>query len=638
MKLEFHSEKLAAGRFWCGLVIFLWLLAFPFPSLASQGDLDNDGDVDRDDLTILLADRNKPVEQSNCGSACDLDGDGVITVLDARKLVLLCTLPRCAVVSHENQPPVADAGVDQVIALPQGQDALDVQLDASGSGDPDGTVTAFVWSGSPDPDDISRPTVSLTAGFYTFRLVVQDDKGAVSGPDEVIVRILGPPELLPLPRVTSAPTVVLRGQTLPGVGVVVRGGRQEVSGTASPDSGFFAIPVELNEGENRLSVTGKYAGVESAPSEVVVRRETPALVLDNVQPESGQAGSIVTLTGSGFVPDRSVMGVFFKGNGLEGTGFVLEVTETTMKVAVPFVFLGVTEEQDLQVQVFSDTDVSNFISFHIVPPQDPTPAERGNETVAQFDLLLTQIQETSGKLEQLVHPYVPADTWTSIEENMRRLEAFVREGRAEILNTRSPDQLSKLDAVFASDILLLVNQKLEQVNELLSHSSYGEAACNVGEVLQILNDVIGILDWVHGALYAAEAVCFFFCQPALPVIIAAEEIVGAVLDVLESIRDILDVAVPSRADPTSWHVDIVTPYPGTDPHLLFTDTRDTLTLYTDFTNGGANRLVGRFSSLGGGGARSSGYRHRSHHCRGRPGSLDCSQFRCFVDQQSHHRG
>jgi len=29
--------------------------------------------------------------------ACDLDGDGVITGLDARKLVLLCTRPRCAV-------------------------------------------------------------------------------------------------------------------------------------------------------------------------------------------------------------------------------------------------------------------------------------------------------------------------------------------------------------------------------------------------------------------------------------------------------------------------------------------------------------------------------------------------------------
>jgi hypothetical protein len=57
------------------------------------GDFDNDGDVDQNDLNKLLSYRNKPV--SACPS-CDLDGDGIITVLDSRKLVLLCTRPRCA--------------------------------------------------------------------------------------------------------------------------------------------------------------------------------------------------------------------------------------------------------------------------------------------------------------------------------------------------------------------------------------------------------------------------------------------------------------------------------------------------------------------------------------------------------------
>jgi len=57
------------------------------------GDLDNDGDVDQNDLNILLSYRNKPA--STCPK-CDLDGDGMITVLDGRKLVLLCTRPGCA--------------------------------------------------------------------------------------------------------------------------------------------------------------------------------------------------------------------------------------------------------------------------------------------------------------------------------------------------------------------------------------------------------------------------------------------------------------------------------------------------------------------------------------------------------------
>jgi hypothetical protein len=59
---------------------------------AIPGDLDGDGDVDRVDLTILLSFRNQP---AGACPACDLDGDGVVTAYDSRKLVLLCTLPRC---------------------------------------------------------------------------------------------------------------------------------------------------------------------------------------------------------------------------------------------------------------------------------------------------------------------------------------------------------------------------------------------------------------------------------------------------------------------------------------------------------------------------------------------------------------
>jgi hypothetical protein len=63
---------------------------------ALRGDIDRDGDVDLDDITILLRDRNKAAGASVCGLLCDLDSDGMITALDARIVVTLCTRARCA--------------------------------------------------------------------------------------------------------------------------------------------------------------------------------------------------------------------------------------------------------------------------------------------------------------------------------------------------------------------------------------------------------------------------------------------------------------------------------------------------------------------------------------------------------------
>jgi len=58
-----------------------------------QGDLDNDGDVDRNDLRII---RNHIGQSAADFPAYDLDNDGRITIRDARKAVTMCTRPRCA--------------------------------------------------------------------------------------------------------------------------------------------------------------------------------------------------------------------------------------------------------------------------------------------------------------------------------------------------------------------------------------------------------------------------------------------------------------------------------------------------------------------------------------------------------------
>ncbi len=58
-----------------------------------RGDLDGDFDIDRTDAALLVSFRGRPLAEC---PRCDLDEDGAITVLDGRKLTLLCTRPRCA--------------------------------------------------------------------------------------------------------------------------------------------------------------------------------------------------------------------------------------------------------------------------------------------------------------------------------------------------------------------------------------------------------------------------------------------------------------------------------------------------------------------------------------------------------------
>lgn len=63
-------------------------------TIVLPGDIDTDGDVDKEDMRLVLAARNMPA--SGTDDPRDLDADGTITVLDARKVRLLCTRPRCA--------------------------------------------------------------------------------------------------------------------------------------------------------------------------------------------------------------------------------------------------------------------------------------------------------------------------------------------------------------------------------------------------------------------------------------------------------------------------------------------------------------------------------------------------------------
>jgi len=74
-----------------------------------------------------------------------------------------------------NLPPLADAGKNQILQLARGQSSTLVILDGSASQDPDGTISRYTWTGTPDPEDTSKPSLTLSPGTYTFSLVVTDN-------------------------------------------------------------------------------------------------------------------------------------------------------------------------------------------------------------------------------------------------------------------------------------------------------------------------------------------------------------------------------------------------------------------------------------------------------------------------------
>lgn len=117
-------------------------LALPMRAIAGAGDADADGDVDHDDLLLILAARSLPATGPD--DPRDIDGDGTITVLDARQLALLCTHPVCAVIDTPTpSPTMTPTPTPTATHTPvQELDLADLESDENGDG--------FVLAGGAD--------------------------------------------------------------------------------------------------------------------------------------------------------------------------------------------------------------------------------------------------------------------------------------------------------------------------------------------------------------------------------------------------------------------------------------------------------------------------------------------------------
>ena len=111
---------------------------------AAVCDVDNDGDIDRDDVSLIFSARNTP--SSGPDDPRDADGNGVVNVLDGRQCVGQCTLPNC---ERPLEPEPSLSCGDPVI---------------SGSIDAAAETDQFTFSG--EAGDVVSITVADTGGEF----------------------------------------------------------------------------------------------------------------------------------------------------------------------------------------------------------------------------------------------------------------------------------------------------------------------------------------------------------------------------------------------------------------------------------------------------------------------------------------
>jgi hypothetical protein len=135
------------------------------------------------------------------------------------------------VVNNVNQLPAVDAGEDQAV-----NEGDNVDLDGTGSSDPDGTIQSYSWTQTAGTsvtlDDPASPTPSFTAPSVgpsgetlTFELTVTDNdgEGATDEVDVTVQNVNQPPTA----GLTANPTTINEGET----------SALDASGSTDPDSG-----------------------------------------------------------------------------------------------------------------------------------------------------------------------------------------------------------------------------------------------------------------------------------------------------------------------------------------------------------------------------------------------------------------
>ncbi|MEO6489288.1 MAG: Ig-like domain-containing protein [Ferruginibacter sp.] len=232
---------------------------------------------------------------------------------------------RVTVNAAANQLPVANAGIDQVAALPISL----ITLTGSGT-DPDGTITAFNWTkiSGPASGSISITTaaittaISLVQGTYKFVLRVTDNNGAT---DTDTIQVIINSGINQLPVANAGPNATI---TLPQYTVALNGSGTDQDGTISaylwtkisgPSAGSITNTIAPNSAVTflvqgvyllELKVTDNSGATDTDTMQIIVNAAPNVAPTANAGPNQSITlpVSTITLTGSGTDPGGNISG------------------------------------------------------------------------------------------------------------------------------------------------------------------------------------------------------------------------------------------------------------------------------------------------------------------------------------------
>ena len=224
-----------------------------------------------------------------------------------------------------NQPPAANAGLDQTITMPTNS----VTLSGSGS-DPDGTISSYKWTEISGPSSYTivnansagTSVTSLVQGVYQFQLTVTDNNGA-TGTDVILITVNAAANIAPIANAGLDQTI-----TLPVNSVTLSGSGSDADGTVvsyvwteiSGPSGYNIV----NSNSPVTDVAGLVQGVYQF--QLTVTDNSGAIGTDIIQvtvnaavniPPTANAGLDQTIT----LPTNSVT---LSGSGSDADGTVVD--------------------------------------------------------------------------------------------------------------------------------------------------------------------------------------------------------------------------------------------------------------------------------------------------------------------------